>query len=767
MAILPKIVYNFNENSNTVIRDYSENGNDGVGTNLTISASLRVGNNAVFNSSSDGMSLGNITDLNGKTDCSIHFGIDISAGTGVGSILYKSGQISILYNHTGNSYKFSLTVASGVAIVDLAVPIKTYVDIDLLYVSDVLNVYLDGVLIDSDNTQSGVIASTSNIMLLGDDSLIGSSKFLLNEFKLYDTAITTDIITATINQQNGIYTDTFEDSEFQLGDVIFTEVNDIKFFAVVSWVGSGTDYRFLPLTSGITGAMLFRRGAHLWDATRQFGLLIDDTPQICFYDNQTKSTEIFIDSKKTLCFQKNDNTKYIYSQSDFPEVVSGVIPLKNGVNYVIRVPTITISNPLSLSNITGITSFNGGSSNITYDGPNAMFEGTFSGSFLLFNSITESGTGENEIWNIEGNGSINNVLNVNTQTFIGFKGKNVISNIGSINHEAQYTDCGTGFVIKSAGVLAINNSPFSNSVDSNSTMIVLDGTFNTVSIQFCPLTIQSGESFIQLSKNINITGSFIANGNQFDDNLGGNFYAPNITGSITLFADNGNGGTTVTSTAHGLTVEQVVEIVDTTSYNGVHQDIFNITINTFDIPVVFVANDATGTFDTGDSNSFLDDNLFTTRGNGDQIDTAEVGTMSVNTNFTTIIGSQNVPVEINGGGTDWTGVTERRFEFESSGDNNGTIRYTGDQEKEFIILGKIAYDPDGGSSILATGYVGVNGIILNGSMAVQESSRTGTLYPQTVVRLKKNDVLGLFIENNDNNQNMAIKIGTGLVVSSK
>ena len=31
MAVLPKIVYNFNENDTTTIRDYSENGYDGTG----------------------------------------------------------------------------------------------------------------------------------------------------------------------------------------------------------------------------------------------------------------------------------------------------------------------------------------------------------------------------------------------------------------------------------------------------------------------------------------------------------------------------------------------------------------------------------------------------------------------------------------------------------------------------------------------------------------------------------------------------------------
>ena len=64
MANLPKIVYNFNENDASTIRDYSENGNDGVGTNITVAASSRVGNDAVFNSTTDQINLGNITDLN-------------------------------------------------------------------------------------------------------------------------------------------------------------------------------------------------------------------------------------------------------------------------------------------------------------------------------------------------------------------------------------------------------------------------------------------------------------------------------------------------------------------------------------------------------------------------------------------------------------------------------------------------------------------------------------------------------------------------------
>jgi hypothetical protein len=305
MAILPKIVYNFNENDATTIRDYSENGNDGLGTNLTVSTSTRVGNDAVFNGTSDRVLMGTMSSLDGVSDCGFHFGINITSGGSLTKkVLSKIGQVLATYNYSTGVFSFELTVNSGVAIVTDTITTGAFFDLDIVYESDVLTLYKDGVSVDTDNTQSGVVSTIASTMTLGDP--VGSAAFfILNEFKLYNEAITTNIITASINQQNGIYTDTFEESGFQLGDVIFTNLETTPLYAVVSWVGTGTDYRFLPLTSGIYGSLEFRRGAHLWDTTRQFGLLIDDTPQICFYDNQTKSTEIFIDAKKTYCITNN------------------------------------------------------------------------------------------------------------------------------------------------------------------------------------------------------------------------------------------------------------------------------------------------------------------------------------------------------------------------------------------------------------------------------------------------------------------------------
>jgi hypothetical protein len=66
------------------------------------------------------------------------------------------------------------------------------------------------------------------------------------------------------------------------------------------------------------------------------------------------------------------------------------------------------------------------------------------------------------------------------------------------------------------------------------------------------------------------------------------------TGTITKFEDNLAGGTTVTSVGHGL-VGTSVYIDETTSYNG-QLIISNVTTDTFDISVAFVADDGYGTW---------------------------------------------------------------------------------------------------------------------------------------------------------------------------
>jgi len=337
MANLPKIVYNFNENDASTIRDYSENGNDGVGTNITIAASSRVGNDAVFNAIKDTINLGSITVLDGKSTMSAHFGIQLNASTGLKNIFYLEDGFDAVYDYTTNFFTAYLKVATGYAEVSTtALTIGTFYDIDVVYESNVLNLYLDGVLIDTDSSKSGVIDNTTGDALFGEGASLDSAFFLLNEFKLYDSVISTNIIDAVINEPNGVYT--LSEHEFNVGDIIFTNLDTTPLYGIVSFIETGA-FRFLPLSDGISGALVFRRGGHLWDTTRQWGLLIDDTPKVCFYDGQSLSTEIFVDAKKTYCLGVNGNNSsqliIVDRKESLPTAVSGVITLLDGYSYLL------------------------------------------------------------------------------------------------------------------------------------------------------------------------------------------------------------------------------------------------------------------------------------------------------------------------------------------------------------------------------------------------------------------------------------------------
>ncbi|MAG59904.1 hypothetical protein CMO96_03905 [Candidatus Woesebacteria bacterium] len=66
------------------------------------------------------------------------------------------------------------------------------------------------------------------------------------------------------------------------------------------------------------------------------------------------------------------------------------------------------------------------------------------------------------------------------------------------------------------------------------------------------------------------------------------------SGNITVFASGSN--TTVTSTGHGLTDGETLDITGTTNYNGTALAVSSATTDTFDIATSFVSNDATGTW---------------------------------------------------------------------------------------------------------------------------------------------------------------------------
>lgn len=84
----------------------------------------------------------------------------------------------------------------------------------------------------------------------------------------------------------------------------------------------------------------------------------------------------------------------------------------------------------------------------------------------------------------------------------------------------------------------------------------------------------------------------------FDVTPAAAFNTLNLDGTIDSIANAGGGFITVTSTAHGIENGQYVNITGTTSYNLQQLLVSNVTANTFDVELAFVA-DESGLFNTG------------------------------------------------------------------------------------------------------------------------------------------------------------------------
>lgn len=129
------------------------------------------------------------------------------------------------------------------------------------------------------------------------------------------------------------------------------------------------------------------------------------------------------------------------------------------------------------------------------------------------------------------------------------------------------------------------------------------GTFSDVLLSLSGTLFASGESFINLDKNLSSTSTEI-NNNGFDNTLGNTFFRPDVSKSITAFTNNSKiitafsdsifnpgANTTVTVADHGLPVGANVDI-GSASYDGdfIVQDI--IDKDNFDIVIPFVGTES-------------------------------------------------------------------------------------------------------------------------------------------------------------------------------
>jgi hypothetical protein len=167
-----------------------------------------------------------------------------------------------------------------------------------------------------DTVNQGATATVGNTPTLSPDLDIGwdgttnYSKFQLNEFRLYSSSLAGMQLSALIDEQNGVLMTANKAHEFNVGDIIGSDILETtEYFAVVTAIDSNVAYRIQPISDNLRGGMSWTRCGHLWDTDRQWMFIIDDTPQICFWDGQSLSSEVGTDAKKLYCLNTNGLVK--------------------------------------------------------------------------------------------------------------------------------------------------------------------------------------------------------------------------------------------------------------------------------------------------------------------------------------------------------------------------------------------------------------------------------------------------------------------------
>lgn len=386
--------------------------------------------------------------------------------------------------------------------------------------------------------------------------------------------------------------------------------------------------------------------------------------------------------------------KQIFDENDFPAPSGGLINLEPSTIYQIC-DSFTLNTPLALpstsrNELRGV--FRGVT--ISYAGTGAMIRSA-SGSAAL--------SGEMTITDLQVNGNNTNGfadlaghrLVIYTSRFDDFASLGVLDNSQSLLVRfSVFQNMASGWKVKDAVFCNITQSRHGpNSSSMNSPWVTIVGNTRSSLFTFTQanFTRQAGETVVYVSKDNTNTGTAVS----CIGAVGSGFFQKAGTGAITAFADGGTGVTTVTSNGHGLVGGMGTYITGTTSYNGSFI-ISNVTTNTFDIQTAFVADDATGTWDS-DS---LDETHppYRVSDCAGQKDAKNIGSMFATDNTVeTTIASSNTWTDINLGGIAASGGNIERWSLQNT--TTGELRYDGVEDFTGVLTATITIQPNTGNEL--------------------------------------------------------------------
>lgn len=310
-----------------------------------------------------------------------------------------------------------------------------------------------------------------------------------------------------------------------------------------------------------------------------------------------------------------DTVEIIKVQSDFPAPILASdgemrIPLVKSTSYLLdsfaqfelTIPFLVPVEDTDNLKTVGVSSVGEARVTLNYTGTAIMFFGRDS-SGLDLSRLTIRRPNGATLFDLRQKPGLREIIELSDL------GPDTAGDLGLLDEYAIIVIVSSG-IVGFTGPLLINNcgSPLFRDVvwvvpgGSAIPCIILTGTTSTPIADTSDLLLfGSGSSFIAVDSGMTIGNSVQLLNQGFAGSAGTTFFQPDITGSITAFADSvADPGvdTTVTSTAHGLTIFRTTAIPDTTNYNGTHTVTRVVDANNFDINVVFSVDDATGTFTT-------------------------------------------------------------------------------------------------------------------------------------------------------------------------
>lgn len=229
------------------------------------------------------------------------------------------------------------------------------------------------------------------------------------------------------------------------------------------------------------------------------------------------------------------------------------------------------------------------------------------------------------------------------------------------------------------------------------------------------------------------------------------------SGTITAYASNGAGGTTVSSTTTPDNGESILIQGDSSlNYDGGYRA-FNVVAGvSFDIAKPFVANDAQGTWNNASLNG-SDTRVTVTGAGGILSDSQSVGQMNTSASVTVTVPAVNTTTLVNdattGGTNIFSSATTTRFKLFRS---LGRLVYIGKEPISVFVQATLTVAKAGGGSNILGALIAKNGVDVDRSESTTENSTPTGIVCMTQQSLVTGDYLELKVVNRSTSSGIVI-----------